>query len=439
MQLRISDGTTTVDLSGNSTGIYGCTYFPNVGADADPSVADTVELIGNGTEAQIRTAINNIENLLEGARRRARVGTGVRVFLEYRPVDTDTLYRCEVYDGRIVYDSDPGARRFVGTSLRIKYALLVDRSNWWESTTETELQLSANGQSAATGGRTVTNNGTANWLGIAAAQVTGTLPAPLRLQLANTSAAAKYYADIYIGNDAFGAPTADHYIQGENQISGYGTDAADANASGGNVVQVAITTTSTLLVAWLIPSALMAAAGRWYRLFMRSSYPATNTRIKPVIYDYYGLIKLWEGAETLLTNTAWELNDLGAIPIPPGAYATDYAQVRLAFWMRTDSANTMSIDYVAMLAQDDAFRQVHQLGMSVAVNDKLEIDEIDGRYTHIEGSSKHPILVPTGRPLVVYPGVTQRLHILERVGTGGSTIANTMSVRAYYRPRRRSI
>lgn len=439
MQLRISDGTTTVDLSGSTTGVYGCTYFPAVGADADPAVADRADLILSGTEAQIRTAVNSIENLLEAARRRARLGTGVRVWLEYKPVDTDTLYRSPITDGRVVFDEDPGARRFAGTSLKIRAALIVDRSNWWESTSETELQISTSGYAAATGGRGITNDVTANWVQIASSQVTGTLPAPIRLTLLNTSAAGKGYSDFYIGNDAFGAPTADHFLQGENQISGYGTDAVDASASGGNVVQVAITTTSSLLVAWLIPSALMAAAGRWYRLLMRSGYPSSNTRIKPMIYDYYGLIKLWEGSEVLLTNTAWQLNDLGCIPIPPGAYATDYAQVRLAFWMRADANNTMSIDYLALLAQDDGYRQIHQIGMPVAVNDYLEIDEINERYTHVEGSAKHPILVPLGSPLVVYPGTTQRLHILERVGTGGSTVANTMSVRAYYRPRRRSI
>lgn len=439
MQLRISDGTTTVDLSGSTTGVYGCTYFPAVGADVDPTVADRADLILSGTEAQIRGAVNSVEHLLAGALRRARLGTGVRVWLEYKPIDTDTLYRSEIYDGRVVFDEDPGARRWAGSTLRMRAALIVDRSNWWESTSETELELSSSGNSAATGGRTITNAPTANWIGIASTQVAGTLPAPLRLKLTNTSGSSKGYADIYIGNDAYGAPTADHYIEGENQISGYGTDQAVAGSSGGSVVELTVTATSSLLVAWLVPAGMMAAAGRWYRLLMRSGYPSPNIRVKPTIYDYYGLIKLWEGAETLLANSAWQLNDLGAVPVPPGAYATDYAQIRLALWLRADSSTTFQIDYVALLAQDDAFRQVHQLGMSVANNDSLEIDEIDARYTHIEGSSKHPILVPTGRPLVVYPGVTQRLHILERIGTGASGVTNTMSVRAYYRPRRRTV
>ena len=178
MQLRITDGTTTVELSGATAGIKGVTYFPAPPEGGEP-VTETAELVGSGTEAQIRTAVNAVERLLVDAKRRKEKGTGARVFLEYKPVASDSLWRSELFDGRLTWSDDPGARQLRWTSPQTKMALLIERAPWWEGP-ETELPLSATGQAAATEGRTLTNVPATNWVQIVAAQVTGTLPAPVQ-------------------------------------------------------------------------------------------------------------------------------------------------------------------------------------------------------------------------------------------------------------------
>ena len=45
MQLRVTDGTTTVDLSGGTTGISGSTYFPLGPSATEASVAEQAELV----------------------------------------------------------------------------------------------------------------------------------------------------------------------------------------------------------------------------------------------------------------------------------------------------------------------------------------------------------------------------------------------------------
>ena len=152
MQLRVTDGTTTVDLTGGTTGITGCTYFPLAHRPGDATVAEQAELVCKGTTAaNIRAALNSIERLCEAAARRRASGKGTRIFVEYKPVDSDTLYRSELYGGRLVYSEEPGARRFGETSPAIKVAFVFERAPWWEGP-EVELQLSAQGQAAATAG-----------------------------------------------------------------------------------------------------------------------------------------------------------------------------------------------------------------------------------------------------------------------------------------------
>ena len=438
MQLRVTDGTTTVDLSGGTTGIRGCTYFPLPGESLAAPVAETVELIGQGTEAQIRSATNAIERLLDGARRRQALGTGVRVFLEYKPVSSDALFRSELLDGRVVWSEEPGARRLGETNPRVKMGLLVSRAPWWEGP-ETELQLSANGQAAATGGRTITNNGSANWVQIAGSQVAGTLPAPLKLQLKNTVGSAQGFRYFWVGNNAFGNPTAfGHVVQGESRVAGYGTVTALGTCSGGQYVNLTLGTSGAIVCMWLLPAAMMAAGGRWFRLLMRLAADCpVGVTVRWSIRDEDGFNELWSGQEQLLASGD-EAHDCGVIPVPPGQYDASYGQVRLVLWAKATGAASLGVDYLSLLGTD-ALRSLSQVGTSMANNESVEIDEIDDRVYMTDSSLRYPFLVKRGSALVVWPGVTQQLVTVASLSSGDAPIANTFAVRAWYRARRGTV
>lgn len=441
MQLRVTDGTTTVDLSGATTGIAGCTYFPLAPSADAVSVAEQAEVVGSGaTGAVIRTALNNLEALCDAAARRKATGKGVRVFVEYKPMAADSLYRSELYGGRLVYSEEPLARRFDDSNPLIQAAFVFERAPWWEGP-EVELQLSAQGQAAATGGRTVTNNGTYNWVQIAAAQVTGTLPGPARLRLKNTSGSGKGYHEFYIGANAFAAPATFGGVHlGTADLTGSGS-VSNASCSGGTYRTFNVTTSESLLASWLLTTAEMSAGGRWCRLFARLfSYDYTKAvRVRPVIRDYYGLVTLWEGAQVWLPSLAgaMELVDLGSLPLPPGAYTTDYAQCRLGLKIQASAATTVSIDHVQLVPMD-GYRHVSQVGMQIANNDYVEFDEIEGRWTSIESSLRHPIHVAAGPGLFLQPGLLQQVRVLHDEGFT-SPIANTFSAQVWHRPRRSTI
>jgi hypothetical protein len=439
MQLRITDGTTTVELSGGTTGIKGATYFPTPGEGGD-SVAETIELIGKGTAAQIRAAANLVERLLETARRRQTLGVGTKVYLEYKPVTADDLWRSEMFDGHFTWSDDPGARQLGWTSPQTRMALLVERAPWWEGP-EVEIPLSAQGQAAATAGRTVTNDGVNNWVQIAGAQVTGTLPAPVRLRLANATASAIFYREFILGLNAFSAPaTFGHVLQGEERDAGFGTVLSSAACSGGQYLRLVLTTSGGYAVQWLLPAAMMSGGGRWFRLVMRTAVgaPSAGVVVRPSMWESSGTSRLWTGQETLL-GSGVQLHDLGAVPMPPGGFDATYGRVMLKLWceMRTGSAN-LDIDYIVVVPMD-GYRHLLQVGGMVNPGDAVELDEVEGRVYTVESSLKYPLLAKWGEGLFLYPGVTQRLVLCELSGTGSAPIDHTFTARLWYRPRRSTV
>jgi hypothetical protein len=442
MQLRISDGTLTVDMAGSTTGITGSTYFPLAPSATDTSVSEQAELVCSGTAANIRSALNNIERLLLAAAQRRATNYGTKVFIEYKPVAGDGLYRSECYGGRLVFSEDPGARRFDDTSPKIKVAVVWERAPWWEGA-ETEIELSSNGYAAATGGRTITNVGSSAYVQVAAAQVTGTLPAPVRLRVFNTAGSSRGFANFYVGLNSFSAPsTFLGQIEGEAEVYG-GTGTGSGACSGGNYQAFSITSTKTLMGRWTIPAAMMAGNGRWFRLLCRFATYATGDRVTPVIYDSGGSLQLWEGDEVVLnaTPSRIDLVDLGSVPIPPGPYDANYAQVQLGLKMRTlTGSSTVGVDYFQFHALD-GYRHLYQLGYSTANNAGVEIDEIEG-VTYVTAGvagDRMPIIVPRGTPLMLQPNTLQRIYTLADLGTGTNTITDTMSVRAWIRPRRATV
>jgi hypothetical protein len=437
MQLRVTDGTTTVDLSGGTTGVRGCTYFPAAGGSGEYSVTEQAEIIGSGTEAQIRSASRSVELLCDAARRRQALGLGTRVFVEYKPVDSDNLYRSELYDGRLLWSDEPGARRLGASAPVVKYAFAFERAPWWEGP-ETELALAVSGQAAATGGVTVTNNGTANWF--QASTVEGSLPAPVRVQVTNATGSAATWREFFWGVNTFGNPaTFQHYLQGEDQESGYGTDMASAQASGGYFNRVAVTTTGAWRNAWLLPTTMTAVGGRWFRLVVRAMVgSATTLKLRAGIYDVGGLNLLWQGQEVTWLGGE-ELIDLGAAPIPPGYVGSGSGQVMLKLWSEVSTGTyNLDIDYVALLSTD-AWRRASTPGMSWGNGDAAVLDEIEGQAYGLSGATRYPYLLGHGGQLVVWPGQTNRF--VQLVGNGTQTGSNTQaySVRAWYRARRSTI
>ncbi len=449
MLLQLTDGTTTVTLSGTAP-VRGATYFPatpqrSAGGEWQ-DVTETAEVNMTGTAAAIRATINSVELLLLAAQRRRDTGAGERVFVLYKPVDADsTAYRSEVLDGRVVWSTNPGLRHLEWTTPTVQVAVIWTRAPWWESTTEVEATISATSQAAATGGRTVTNNpATGNWIQAAAAQITGVLPTPARLYLANNTGSSKIYRKIFVGNNVYSDPgNFAHYMQAEGRLSG-GTVTANAAASGGSQLDFTLSN-STATFVWTLPAAdLQRSKGRRFRLLARFSGTIGALYVKPQVRNSAGLV-LWQGDELALSSLVYESwEDLGIVPLPPGGYAAGAEAMQLALVFRGSAL--VQLDVIQLTALD-SYRHIDIAPSGVTANNgaALVVDDNEGLAYVLTGSNWQPMPVSYSAPLLLYPGVINRLYILHEInaqqtaGAGDAAIGLTLSARVFYRPRRLTV
>ena len=439
--LNITDGTTTLPLSTTSAMLR--YYVPETPQLDDAGrlqpVAETIELMLYGANtAAVEAAHNNLEIMGLAARQRRRTGAGPRVFLQYQPSGS-VLGRSEVRE----LEARLGRNAMTGYGqAKLPVQLLVERVPWWEEA-RTAIPLANGNGSNNTAGLTVWNrdDGTAgqdNWADIAAGAVGGVLPSPLEIHMRNLSGGARQYNHFYVANNTF-APSMAHWLEGESRSGGVGTVVANSAYSNGNYLRL---TGTSIYVSWALPAALLSAtAGRYLRIMARfASYPTTpKVYARAEIRDYYGLVTLARTPhETLLGPEVDHFCDLGLLPLPPGGYSNNWAQNMLAITFRAESSATVELDYLQITPADElCYRHIEQRGMSVAANDWIVDDGIEGLQYLIEGGANHGIYSEHTQPLHVFPSVAQRLYFLH---DGPDTSSNwRLSVRAFYRPRRLTI
>lgn len=441
--LNITDGTTTLPLSTTSALLK---YFVPRTPELDQAgqygpVGESIDLLlYAATTTAVQTAHNNLERMLLAARRRRQNGAGARVFLQYQPMNDPVLWRSEILGGEMRLGK--GAMTTYGQA-KLPVQLLVERVPFWEGTRAAIPLTNGNG-SNNTSGLTVyahddSTAGHDNWTDIAGSAVGGVLPSPLEIHMRNISGAGRGYAHFHVANNIFGTSLA-HILEAENRTGGYGSVSADAESS--NSQKLVLSGASSLVCTWDLPAALLqTTAGRYMRLLARFPFYAETPRIyvKAAIRDYYGLVTLAEQpTETLLATNDSLLADLGLLPFPPGGYSSSWAKNVLHLSFRASSAMTVHLDFLQLTPADEyCYRHIEQRGMTVAANDWIVDDGIEGLQYLIEGGANHPIYTEHTPPLHVFPGVAQRLYFLH---DGVSPSANwTLSIKAFYRPRRLTI
>lgn len=447
------DGTSTISLSDGV--ISACTGYvithpdiessdlPNQNDDGNEvgyprykNVTDTFELmIVGASDALVQTNANSINLMIATAIRRQRQRVGPRVYLQVQLASDSAVWRSEVLYAKLELADD--ALKVWG-NFQMNARLHITRRFYFEGP-EKELQLSTSNAAAATGGQTIYNHDDAgtghdNWVQIAAAQVGGVLPAPVKLVMTHSSGSSVGFSNFWIACNAFSDPANFiHIVEGEARTAGFGTITVDANSSGGNYNLRSFTTTGE--IDWPLTAAQMQRTqGRSFRLLMRGvSWTGTNVYVKPVLRASDGQMQLYEGDEILLGSTGTQIIDLGSIPLPNGGYQVAWSDLTLVLQIRCTGAGTLGVDFI-QLTPLDAFQWVKQRGFTIANGDVLTFDNIEG----IMYTSGQPIFAPLAGVLKVYPGVTQRLIFLNDEGTS-SNIARTFSVRAYIRERRLTV
>lgn len=445
--LSISDGTTTVSLS--TTNCILNHYVPQTPKRIGPGeldfedVTEPIEVTFTGANTAAATAaINAVERLLMAAAQRSDLGIGAKVYLYYQPINDGTAWRSEIRVGSLQLADN--AMTVFGQA-KIPTRLILTREPWWNGS-RTQIPLTNGNGTNNTAGLTIYNHddsqaGSDNYAAIGAGVITGTLPAPLEIQLQNTSGGSRGYSNFYLANNRFD-PSIAHVLEGEDVVSGTGSILPGSNDytnySNGRYFSYSGTDVQH---HWNIPATtLQGTRGRHMRILGRIYLAAANPAYVTLqLRDYYGLVVLFQGQEVALHDYPTTLlQDLGTIPMPVGGDNTDWSQLRLVLKTRAPVSTSVAVDFLQLWPGDPlCWRDIAQRGMLVANNDWVVDDGIEGSTYLIESSANHPIYAPMGDPLHVFPSVAQRIYVL----TDGASysIGWTMKIKAYYRPRRLTI
>lgn len=441
----ITDGTTTITLNQTNgcmvTGfdmnvaevVFNEVNRTEVNEIERLNVTSTLDLVFTAsTIAGIQTLVRNLEILLDKSLLRQNKKNFKRVYLLVT-VDGDVAWRSEI----LYFKLTPKINLFDGlTAKKTEYTLFITRKFYFEGP-EKELELSNSLTSATTGGIEIWNHsdgGEDNYVAIAAAQVGGTLPTPVKLTLTNINGSSIGYRNLYLSTNAFSDPTNfTHIIEGESRESGYGTVTSSGTSSNGNYNLYGFTGTGEIVFA-LSDTLLEQTQGRWFRLLTRFvSWSGTNVFVTPEIRDATGLVTLWTGTEKLLGTSSTNIQDLGSVPLPSGPSNTVYSDMTLVLKVRATGSGQVNIDFI-QLTSLDSYQYVIQRGLNIPNDGVITFDGIEG-IIHSNGQTIYSNRVG---PLYVFPGKNQRIYILYDTSSG-SAIAHTAEIQAYIRERRLTI
>ena len=136
MILRLTDGTTTINLTGGSAIRLAGPYMP-LAPKGEGDVSESVEVTITGTDtAAVEAQVRALESLLCQAREYQRSKVADRVWVEFRWGGSGTVYRSELKDGRIEPDRKTGTAAHRADAA-IQALVAWQRVPYWEGAQET--------------------------------------------------------------------------------------------------------------------------------------------------------------------------------------------------------------------------------------------------------------------------------------------------------------
>lgn len=453
--LAVTDQTSgTVTLTTNPFQVK--EWQVRTGADEDATVTEAVEIrLTDGAVAANLEESRTLQKLLQQAKDAQRNRAIDKVYVTWQQASGGTIYRSEIMDGRLEWEAE--ALQYPQWYGDTQFARVHwERGNWWEGP-EAQLGLSNPHGTVTTAAGTVynhNNGGTCNYLDIAGTAVLGDIPGATRLEMTNSyySAVSGLYGTVvygldhvWIGQNVFTPSSFDHIIEGEAADYG-GTVVALANGSGGSAIQTgAVQATETLIFSWALPTAVADAAnGRLHRLTFKSdSMESANIfrfRLKLVFGTAAAGVALWQSdlvsPDSSFVLSTRNLFTLKLPPWPPGLSGATGLYLQLWGLATIAEPGLLNIDFI-QLTPADGYRELKTASYDVPYEYRI-IDDGIGEYLYVDdgaGADKAGIMTGYGAPIRVWPARDQRLYFL----MNPEEIDRTLSVKVFYRPRRRSL
>ncbi len=449
IQLTFTYGSTTVDLMANGRIVLDG-YFPGVSEDGS-DVTDRIDVWASGPSADLQATIQAIELALEHARQHPKDADGC--WINYAVNGTETPWRSRVINGAVLQDAQLEARWKQG---KAKLGVAVTRKPFWEGP-ETALPLSNPNGTGLTTGINVFNcndgaeyspsNKRHNYVDIAAADVDGNLPTPIKLMMTNTYAA-NSLAHLWIGHNYTDPANAIWNLEAEAALEK--TGAENATCSGGFEVSETVNgDTPMALFVWSLTSEQMSAAkGQWVHAIPRFS----NANALPNIRFSFAIrwsafrLKIWQSDPYLPTSKKLAIRDMASFRLPPWLQSSsDLSDLELVMvGQRTVSSDqTIALDFLQLIPAD-GFRYLAYPMFGCAQNYRIVDDGITGEVYQDNGAgaNRAGVISWYGDPILLQPKKLQRLYFLMHTSSLQAYVAEvdrSISVQATYRPRRASV
>lgn len=462
LKFTVSDGSENdVDLVDSLYG--GVTKYQPVAAKAgEASVSESIsaEFRPGGSDAP-RTKINMIGRMFALARARKASGKGPRVFLYCETSSLNTPYRAEVYDGQAGLTDDVFGVDVAQNWYQVVIA--VTRSPWWESSTETQLALTNGNGTNNTSGLTVQNSDTGsadNWFNIPTTQLlsntSGDVEAPIRLEITNSTplvTSALNTKALYVGmmkSNSF-ASNRLPVFEGESGSAGAGVSLSGSTAgttsSNGLYKTAQWTGTSVVTVmTWTLAAAdLQRMRGMRFMPILRLA-----NGLGTADFDFGW--QLLDSGLFALTPIKWvrpsstdQCVPLNSGEIPP--YLSDAAtlntlSIALKCRRLTGGTNTIDLDSIYLMPCDPVhggMRVYSTKTGGLPLNDKLIEDGI-AQQTYEDNSANGGGVLGGWRTdgdwMTIRPNCNNQFYIIQLDASNVPDARRTLSVKAYYRPRR---
>lgn len=394
-------------------------------------------MVQGGSETAVQNTLRSIERLLDAARYWRQ--TGVRVYFQEQLGNESDTWRTHILAGKL--DVSRAANQLHTLKVEATIALTL---RYYKEGPETAIDLtsSEDGTPASEVTFYINDNATpaaTNWIGIAASEITGSLRAPLKLTLKNTSGGSVNWREFHVGHNVFSDPANfDPFLLGSEAEAG-ASDSWSNGADGTNLYEWTPATIGT--------ARLTDCGGRMFRMLAAfTSLSVTGTayftlHVAHVVGSTF--TSLWSSGEVAVDGAdtaSYEVLDFGSMPVPPGGFLS-LAQIGIFMEVRAASSGSCVLDFLHLLSTD-SYRKFVKFGFSDSNNDALVDDGISGvvysEDTDGSPAGQYPIWTPLGKPIHVYPNKAQRLYVLTRESTG-FVAAREMTAQASYRPRRGTV
>jgi hypothetical protein len=418
-----------------------------VGSDAYNNVSEGAAFLLADTKANIAAGLTTLERVFEMARSFQEKKSGTQVFVQFQ-ADGGTVYRSEILTGNYQPGKDALDWQWVGSSIEVEIS--YTRRFYWEGV-EAELTLT-NGSGSNNGNSYLTiynhDDSGANhdcFTDIAAAQVGGDFDTPIRLDLKMLTGSE--LGRLFIGIDKSGLAASKYFVLEAENGTENPTTADTASALASNGYYNSPTTNNAgghVYWSWAPLSNIHLMGGKFYvvlaRLFTAFGTGAPyNTMTMKVTCGS-------TSSPFVAVPTGQELFIAGVIQLPPyklPAYTTlssSSPEMSLILWFEHTplTAGNVALDYIALLPID-CYRYSDDV-YALTTNYRYIDDNISAaKSIYSVDTSGYYIYIGAryGNDLSLTPNVAQRIYILHENYTANATIAETMGVRAYYRPRRK--